>query len=45
MAVSPTKWEHIRDLDDNEKWFERTGVVTKAEHQFHLQCARVSSAP
>jgi hypothetical protein len=39
VADHPTKWEHIRELDEDEKWYERTQVVTKHEHQFYITCA------
>ena len=44
VVTSPSRWDHIRDLDEDEKWYERTEVVTKGEHQFHMQCAKVSIA-
>lgn len=44
VVTSPSRWDHIRDLDEDEKWYERTEVVTKGEHQFHMQCAKVSTA-
>ncbi|XP_031554284.1 transforming acidic coiled-coil-containing protein 3-like [Actinia tenebrosa] len=33
-------WEEIRSLDELENWTERTQVVTKEDHQIHLEAAR-----
>jgi hypothetical protein len=30
--VTPTRYENIRNLDDQENWGERTAVVFKADH-------------
>ena len=35
------RWKSIRDLDENEKWSERTSVVTKADHLVHLDYGKV----
>ncbi|XP_001634776.3 transforming acidic coiled-coil-containing protein 3 isoform X2 [Nematostella vectensis] len=33
-------WEEIRCLDEEENWTERTQVVTKEDHQLHLETAK-----
>lgn len=34
-------WEHIRQLDEDENWSERTSVVTKQDHKLYIDCAEV----
>eukprot|EP00117_Sycon_ciliatum_P036682 scpid48714/ scgid27576/ Transforming acidic coiled-coil-containing protein 3; Cytoplasmic polyadenylation element-binding protein-associated factor Maskin len=33
-------WSELRDLDDLERWSERSTVVTKADHESYLKYAR-----
>ena len=34
-------WEHIRELDEEENWSERTKVLSKGDHMCHIQYAKV----
>lgn len=36
-----TAWEDIRKLDEEQNWTERTQVVTKEEHNFYIETAKV----
>ena len=36
-----TAWEDIRKLDEEQNWTERTQVVTKEEHNFYTETAKV----
>ncbi|XP_023932122.1 transforming acidic coiled-coil-containing protein 2 isoform X2 [Lingula anatina] len=38
--VTPTRYEDIRVLDENECWLERTAVVTKADHEEYIKLAK-----
>ena len=34
-------WEEIRSLDEVENWTERTQVVTREDHQLHIESTKV----
>ncbi|XP_061180058.1 transforming acidic coiled-coil-containing protein 3-like [Saccostrea echinata] len=37
---TPTRFEEVRMLDEQENWIERTSIVTKDQHQEYLEMAR-----
>ncbi|XP_062608994.1 uncharacterized protein LOC134270769 [Saccostrea cucullata] len=37
---TPTRFEEVRVLDEQENWIERTSIVTKDQHQEYLEMAR-----
>lgn len=41
LPESLPDWEEIRRLDENELWIERTQVVTKEDHLFYFEIAKV----
>ncbi|XP_072042455.1 uncharacterized protein [Amphiura filiformis] len=38
-SFSPSVWSALRDLDDQERWVERTSVVTKQDHEDYILLA------
>lgn len=36
-----SSWSHIRELDEEENWAERTRVVSKEDHLLYARCAQV----
>ena len=39
-SFSPSAWSALRELDDHERWVERTSVVTKQDHDDYAILAR-----
>jgi hypothetical protein len=38
--ISPSRFEEIRDLDEQEKWRERVTIVTAMDHEQHVAFTR-----
>lgn len=38
--VTPTRYEQIKELDDQENWAERTTVVLKCDHEENTKNAQ-----
>lgn len=41
QSTDETGWELIRELDNVENWSERTKIISKHDHQFYTDCAKV----
>ena len=42
QSTDESGWELIRELDNVENWSERTRIISKHDHQFYTDCAKVS---